>query len=102
MAKIENPTQLTQHSHMAYNIDGASSSAPSQASAVSSETLGRIHQENLPTTLLKNNFIIGNDMRELLGTSTKTGWDGDHVPEKMAEEENPDSIHLTRPSPKKS
>ncbi|KAG0712671.1 hypothetical protein GWK47_017952 [Chionoecetes opilio] len=46
--------------------------------------------------LLKTNFIIGNDVRELLSLPPRLGGMGITSPEKMAEEENRDSIHLTR------
>ncbi|KAG0724416.1 hypothetical protein GWK47_040617 [Chionoecetes opilio] len=46
--------------------------------------------------LLKTNFIIGEDMRELLSLPPRLGGMGITSPEKMAEEENRNSINLTR------
>ncbi|KAG0714514.1 hypothetical protein GWK47_013998 [Chionoecetes opilio] len=46
--------------------------------------------------LLKTNFIIGEDVRELLSLPPRLGGMGITSPEKMAEEENRNSINLTR------
>ncbi|KAG0711346.1 hypothetical protein GWK47_020786 [Chionoecetes opilio] len=46
--------------------------------------------------LLKTNFIIGEEVRVLLSLPLRLGGMGITSPEKMAEEENRDSINLTR------